>query len=294
MSRLVLVEQASSPSTPATGRVELYYKTDGFWYYKDDNGTEYRLVAAGTTSSAAIVSTNRNLSVRTHASNPNYQLTVTADEVMLKNTGGDAMVASTVSETVDITVSGAGGLDTGSEAGNTWYYVYVIAKADGTVDGLLSTSSTSPTMPSGYTFKALVGVVRNNGASNFVAFRQGGNVVCYVGYQQALSGGTSTSEANISTSTLVPPIATAVQVQLEHTMTTGGAAQSTAALKIVTGNNVITAHPYSGFSSDTVIDSNSGWLYNEGQNIIYQISNGGAVSTVSLNVWVLSFNLPIG
>ena len=74
--------------------------------------------------------------------------------------------------TVDITASGANGLDTGSEASNTWYYVWFIEKSsDGTQGGLLSTSATAPTMPSGYDIKRLVGAVRNNASSNFLKFK---------------------------------------------------------------------------------------------------------------------------
>jgi len=73
--------------------------------------------------------------------------------------------------TVDITTSGANGLDTGSEAANTWYYIYLIWDGSNAA-GLLSTSYTSPTLPAGYTAKRLLGAVRNNGGSNFVWFRQ--------------------------------------------------------------------------------------------------------------------------
>lgn len=72
--------------------------------------------------------------------------------------------------TADITASGANGLDTGSEASSTWYSAWVIQKADGTVASLLSTSATSPTMPSGYTLKRRIGWVRNDASSNFLPF----------------------------------------------------------------------------------------------------------------------------
>lgn len=43
MSRIILSEQASAPSTPSAGKVALYFKTDGAWYFKDDAGTEHAL-----------------------------------------------------------------------------------------------------------------------------------------------------------------------------------------------------------------------------------------------------------
>jgi hypothetical protein len=50
-----------------------------------------------------------------------------------------------------------GGLDTGS-IGNSDYYIWLIARSDtGVVDALFSTSSTSPTMPTDYDYKRLIG-----------------------------------------------------------------------------------------------------------------------------------------
>jgi hypothetical protein len=40
---IVLVEQGSSPSTPASGLALLYVKTDGNLYFKNDAGTETQL-----------------------------------------------------------------------------------------------------------------------------------------------------------------------------------------------------------------------------------------------------------
>jgi hypothetical protein len=48
-------------------------------------------------------------------------------------------------------------------------------------------------MPSGYTFKALVGAVRNDGSSNFIPFKQEGNRVFYNAVQTIKDGGFATS-----------------------------------------------------------------------------------------------------
>jgi hypothetical protein len=83
------------------------------------------------------------------------------------------VVASTL--TADITAGGANGLDTGAEAADTWYSVWVIAKADGTVASLLSLSATAPTMPATYLYKRRVGWVFNNGTDirNFTSPDEG-------------------------------------------------------------------------------------------------------------------------
>jgi len=85
-------------------------------------------------------------------------IAVTADQLVLAATTG-ALTLSTVSVTISTATSGANGLDTGSIANSTWYSVWVIYNGT-TTAGLLSTSATAPTLPSGYTYKARVGWVR--------------------------------------------------------------------------------------------------------------------------------------
>lgn len=97
----------------------------------------------------------------------NTSAVVTADEVMLESsTPGDFLLARSVNLTINSASVGANGLDTGTVAGSTWYSVWVIGKADGTIAGLLSTSATAPTLPTGYTYKARVGWVRTDGTAN--------------------------------------------------------------------------------------------------------------------------------
>ena len=63
-----------------------------------------------------------------------------------------------------------GGLDIGSSPiANTWYYIWVIKKdSDETVDALFSLNDTSPDMPSGYTYKKLIGAIITNSSSNIM------------------------------------------------------------------------------------------------------------------------------
>ncbi|MBF0353025.1 MAG: hypothetical protein HQM11_18470 [SAR324 cluster bacterium] len=118
---------------------------------------------------------NENIFIRPHTSNPTYQISINADYLTLYGSSNIVHIASSVSTTVDITVSGIGGLDSGSESPDTWYYVWAVS--DGTtVSGLLSTSATSPTLPGGATYKKLVSAVRNDNANNFIYFYQQGNL----------------------------------------------------------------------------------------------------------------------
>ena len=85
-------------------------------------------------------------------------VTVTADFVA--TTDGTNFQATAVSSTINLGTTGADALDAGTIATDTWYYIWVIAKSDGTTKCLASTSSSSPTLPSGYTYKARVGAVQ--------------------------------------------------------------------------------------------------------------------------------------
>jgi hypothetical protein len=72
--------------------------------------------------------------------------------------------------------SAAGGLDTGSETTNTWYYIYLIMRSDtGVVDVLLSASATAPTMPANYDHKRRIAAVFNDGSSNIIQYNQAGD-----------------------------------------------------------------------------------------------------------------------
>lgn len=136
-------------------------------------------------------------------------VTITADRVVLRNASGYAKLFSSVNVTPDITVSGAGGLDTGTEANSTWYHIWLIGQSDGTLSAVFSTSTTTPTLPSGYTFYGYVGALYNNSIGNFREINQLGNVVTEE-INTVVSAGSQTSYVNISLATAVPPTATAI------------------------------------------------------------------------------------
>lgn len=107
-------------------------------------------------------------------------VTITADSVCVKNTSNFQVVLNNVNVSPSLAASGANGLDTGVSAASTLYYIWVIW--DGTTTaGLFSLSSTSPTMPAGYTHKALVGAQFADATVNKypLSFKQDGNLVRY-------------------------------------------------------------------------------------------------------------------
>lgn len=112
-----------------------------------------------------------NLQVLPNNGAPNTKVDVTADVLSVLG-----VAVASVNVTADITVSGANGLDTGAAANSTWYAVFVITNALGTlIAALFSISATAPTLPGGYTTFRRVGWVRRNSSGNFVRFRMQGD-----------------------------------------------------------------------------------------------------------------------
>ena len=117
----------------------------------------------------------KNLAVIVNAANHTSQIDIDADTL-----GVEDYILKSINLTLDITASGANGLDTGSEATNTWYSIWVIFNpTTNTTAGLLSISTDSPTMPAGYTKKRRVGWVRNDPNNNFLTFWRKGDI-CFL------------------------------------------------------------------------------------------------------------------
>jgi hypothetical protein len=226
----------------------------------------------------------------TNGATPNSQVAVTVDEIVLKDSSKRAYVASTVSLTVSTGSSGANGLDTGSVANSTWYSVWVIYNSyTNTVAGLLSTSSTAPTMPTGYSYKARVGWVKTYSDGTLLRTKQVNDEAQYV-----VTGSTNTAampiiaagaQGSISTPTyvavsvsaFVPPTAWKIGIVIGQA---GGGAL------IAPNNN------YGAYSSATnqppVMSAQPnvgmhGWIMLESTNIYY------ACDTAGRNAYVLGW-----
>lgn len=108
------------------------------------------------------------------------QATITADQIILFDSLNNSKFISGLSTTLDKTILGANGLDTGVITNSAWYYVFAIAKADGTKGVLMSLSPTSPTMPTDYTYKARIGAIRTHSDGTLIRTLQYGCVAQYV------------------------------------------------------------------------------------------------------------------
>ena len=204
--------------------------TDGMvWYNRNDDALKVR---AGGTTKTLLADQGAWPTGYIGAKRPTWVSTTQVQIPSgLKCRSDDDTVNITFSsnETIDITTSTGAGVVNAlmnglSESGDTWYYIWAIAKAGGAEPkGLINTSSTDITsMPTDYTVKRLIGVVRNDSSSNFLHFKHNYNdLVLYqenltyyngsahtAGTMNVLPAGTSTSFASVDCSSFIPPIST--------------------------------------------------------------------------------------
>ncbi|MEN9755828.1 MAG: hypothetical protein RL755_15 [Pseudomonadota bacterium] len=200
------------------------------------NGGQFTLLQLITT----------NLYIKPNASTPNTKLDITAQEAMLIS-GNNVIKPTSISCTLDITVNGLNGLDTGTRAANTWYTIYFIS--NGTTTGAIASLSTSsPTLPSGYTFSGFIGAFRTNGSSNIIHFTQRQNVVEFTETNVLTAGQASVSGTfqGLSIATAVPAQAKRAKCRLSSSIAGNGVLKvaANASGDGVAGGNISTANLY--------------------------------------------------
>lgn len=114
--------------------------------------------------------------VNASAGASNTQRTISASSVVVADGSGNSYTLSSVTVTYNTaTHAAANGIDTASLSNSTWYYEYVIYNpATSTAAALASASSTSPTLPSGYTAYARIGSDYVDGSGNLMKVLQYG------------------------------------------------------------------------------------------------------------------------
>lgn len=169
---------------------------------------------ASAATAGAVQSTFKNLVIQ-NGGTPNTQITLTADAVAVSDGATNFASLLSVNVTINSGTSGANGIDTGSIANSTWYAVYVIYNPTTlAVAGLISTSFTSPTLPSGFTQFSRLGSFRTDGSHNFLRILQKGRRAQYTVLSATNTAnypnmGTTTSASltSFSTANFAPPTA---------------------------------------------------------------------------------------
>jgi hypothetical protein len=135
---------------------------------------------AAIAAAAGIQGSFRNLAGA--ATGTSAVVSYSIDELTTGDGAGNYQTTRAWNKTITMTTAGAGGLDTGAVAANTWYYAFGITKADGTQACIASLNSTAPILSGGYTKFARIGAFRTDGTANKhpLSFKQFGRSVQYV------------------------------------------------------------------------------------------------------------------
>lgn len=126
-------------------------------------GGFYLSIPTVSLSTPAVGGSFSGLRMANNGVTPDTQIDVTLAEVVMVNPSTGASVRATNQNfTMNAAVAGVvNGLDGGSLAANTWYYAWAISNG-ATTGGLLSLSSTAPTLPAGYTYVKRLGALRTD------------------------------------------------------------------------------------------------------------------------------------
>lgn len=144
---------------------------------------------------------------------------IDADKLILIAPDNHQKLYETINLTVDISTTGLNGRDStenaGAEAASTWYHLWVIAKADGTVAGWAteddypgSGTDIYSDLPADYIYVGYVGAAYNDASSNLDDFDQAGTRVSATSFN-LVTGGTATTATSLNSTvaTVVPQTA---------------------------------------------------------------------------------------
>lgn len=189
---------------------------------------------------------------------------------------------------VDVTLAGAGGLDTGTIAASKVYAVYLISDPVTGLEtkGMLSLSLTAPLMPFGYSAFRLIGYVVTDSSADILLMIISGNnnfrlFTFDVPAATGVATGSSATYADVTLTTLVPAVEN-LPVLVECNWTANAAADTLALHAFnATGDTVKYIAAVAGGTAHTLVrDYVQAQLDAGAPKIQYKVSAG----TVAINV----------
>jgi hypothetical protein len=166
------------------------------------------------------------LKITNSSGTPNTIINLTADQIVMQSAAGaiinrgnvSLLAINTATGTVTSTANGMDGEGVGT---SQWLHIYAIDNGAAPA-GLVSTSATTPVLPSGYTFRCRLGAMRVDGSGFLLRTLQLGNRAQYVvtigsnvaGMPQIAAGAagsvTLPTWVAVSTANFIPPTATRI------------------------------------------------------------------------------------
>lgn len=154
------------------------------------------------------------ITIANNSSDPDHDIDFTAGNFQFDDGSGQAVATALTKQLDNSWAAGdnTGGLDTGTVAADTFYYCFAIYNpTTQTSDFLFSTSTSSPTMPSGYTKKKRIASLLTDGAGNikngsYTFFNGGYRFI----YSVAVLTGTGLTPSYTTLSVSCPPFSLAL------------------------------------------------------------------------------------
>jgi hypothetical protein len=174
------------------------------------NGLSWYISAYDRADAGAPIGSASN--VKMSVATPSATATLSADEVVVGvSLGGQSYRLSGFSKSLNLSATGAGGMDTGTAPVSGFVAIYAIYNPTTGASALLATNAATlqssvysgANMPAGYTASALVSVWPTTPGSAFAAGYQADRTVSFGG-KSVLSGGTAVTATATSIASAVP------------------------------------------------------------------------------------------
>lgn len=150
--------------------------------------------------------------------------TITATSGSARDSTNVNDIVSDSTLTFTSTSVGANGMDIAAVVASTRYYIYIIGDSTGYSDTALLgslASNSAPSLPGSYDMYRRIGYFLTDGSADILQFWRYGNGQIRVHYYDVgiseLSGGSSTTYANVDLATSVPAVATQVIFDISYT-----------------------------------------------------------------------------
>lgn len=215
-------------------------------------------------------------------------ITVSAGEVVCAIGAGTTkrMRQNTATTTMDMTVVGVGGIDSGSaEIVSTWYSIYAVADANATTFTVIATQQ--GVAPSDVTYYAYIGSAYNNAAGDLSNFTwHGTGLWCYVAWDLPVSITTATSSgawsAAVSCATGMPSTSRLANFTLVCDSTVSGNYRS-ASIKPNGGTGINPTGAVANIVGITIISGTIIAATDSSQQIShYEFDGGGGLANFSI------------
>ena len=185
----------------------LWWESDsGLLFINYNDGTSTQWVAATPANIPVVRSHLAGLTLSTAGSSASF--TVAPGEAADSTNAAMMTLNNALTKTTSAWAlgSGAGALDAGVIANNTWYYAFLIQRVDTrAVSILISLSPTAPNLPASYTLFRRIGSMLTNGSGQWTAFTQLGDEFFWSAAVQDVSVTNQSTTAILYTLT-VPPL----------------------------------------------------------------------------------------